>query len=243
MFTHSTELYDAIYQQFKDYADESRRVAALLRRVHPNAHTVLDVACGTGEHARHLTGEHGYRVDGIDVEPEFVRIAQQKNPSGHFSRADMTDFELHTEYDAVLCLFSSIGYARTLENVQRSLTRMREHLATGGVVIVEPWFEPGAWRTGTVSMHIAKTDAAKVCRMSYASRVDRMSVIEFHYLVGSAGGIEHRKEIHELGLFSREELETCLGAAGLAVVEYDPKGLIGRGLFVCRAAGGHEELR
>jgi hypothetical protein len=68
--------------------------------------------------------------------------------------------------------------------------------------------------------------------------VDRISIIEFHYLVGSAGGIEHRREIHELGLFSREELETCAIAAGLEVAEYDPRGLIGRGLFVCTARAG-----
>lgn len=80
MFSETAELYDLIYQQFKDYMDESRRIAVLLERVHPEAKSVLDVACGTGEHARILSAKYGYRVNGLDLEPEFVRIAQRKNP-------------------------------------------------------------------------------------------------------------------------------------------------------------------
>lgn len=37
MFSETAELYDLIYQQFKDYTGESRRIAGLLERVHPEA--------------------------------------------------------------------------------------------------------------------------------------------------------------------------------------------------------------
>jgi hypothetical protein len=48
---------------------------------------MLDVACGTGEHDRFLCAD--YRVDGIDLNPEFVRIAKSKNPAGDYHVADM----------------------------------------------------------------------------------------------------------------------------------------------------------
>ncbi len=55
MFTESAELYVAIYASFKDYAREAGEIAALLQSERPGSQTVLDVACGTGEHAQRLT--------------------------------------------------------------------------------------------------------------------------------------------------------------------------------------------
>ena len=235
MFSKTAELYDLIYQQFKDYPEESQRIATLLERIHPKAQTILDVACGTGEHAYILGTEHGYKVDGLDLDPDFVRIARQKNPGGEFFCADMIDFELERSYDVVLCLFSSIGYVKTLENVRRTLEAFRRHLAPGGTVVVEPWFGPGQWQPGSVFMKTAETSGLKVCRMSHSVVEDLISILEFHYLIGSGEGIDHRKEIHELGLFTTEEMERCFIDAGLDVVEHDPEGLIGRGLFVAAA--------
>ena len=50
MFPAFVEYYDLIYSAFKDYASETAQIVALLRRLHPQCRTVLDVACGTGEH-------------------------------------------------------------------------------------------------------------------------------------------------------------------------------------------------
>ena len=236
MFSETAELYDLIYQQFKDYKEESKRIAALLERIHPGAKTVLDVACGTGEHARFLHSEHGLEVDGLDLEPAFVRVAQEKNPAGEFVCADMVDFDVKRRYDAVLCLFSSIGYVKTLQNVRRALSNFRRHLAPGGVVVLEPWFEPAQWRAGSVYLQTAEIEGVKVCRMSHSVVQENVSVLEFQYLIGRAAGIDHRKEEHRLGLFTTAEMRRCFSEAGLTVAEYDPVGLIGRGLFVARAA-------
>ncbi len=235
MFSESAEIYDLIYGQFKDYAGETRRIAEIVRGLHPEARTVLDVGCGTGEHARLLARDHGFAVDGIDIEPEFVRLARQKNPDARFAVADMVDFDLGRRYDAVLCLFSSIGYVTTPENVERALRSFRRQLVPGGVVVVEPWIEPDAWTPGTVFMHTAESDTVKVCRMSHSGRRGPISTLQFHYLIGTEAGIEHRTELHELLLLRRDEMETMLRAAGFDDVRYDPEGLVGRGLFIARA--------
>ena len=101
MFSASAEFYDLIYSTFKDYAGEAAQIASLLRRLNPHCQSVLDVACGTGEHAR-LLAAHGFVVDGVDLDPAFVHIAKQKHPPGRFFEADMSDFHLSHRYDAVL---------------------------------------------------------------------------------------------------------------------------------------------
>jgi SAM-dependent methyltransferase len=236
MFSQTASLYDVIYGQFKKYPEESATLAALLQEVCPRAKRLLDVGCGTGEHARILSDQHGYAVDGIDLEPGFVQIAQHKNPLGQFYCADMADFSIPQQYDAILCLFSSIGYLLTLDRIRDALGRFREHLAPGGVVLVEPWFQPSVWKPGTVHAHLAERDGLKVCRMGHSTTRDRVSVLEFHYLIGDSRGVEHRREVHELGLFTSDELRQAFADAGLAIVRHDPVGLIGRGLFVAAAA-------
>src|SRR5262245_36252019 len=137
MFNASAEYYDVIYGAFKDYATEVAQVTRLLRHLNPDCRTVLDVGCGTGEHAR-LLAAHGFAVDGIDIEPAFVRTASLKHPAGRFVEADMSDFHLPQRYDVLLCLFSSVGYLCTLDRVTRAFACFREHLARGGVALVEP---------------------------------------------------------------------------------------------------------
>src|SRR6266508_1481571 len=163
MFNASAEFYDQIYSTFKDYDAEAVRIASLLRQVNPRCQTVLDVACGTGEHARLLAAD-GFAVDGLDLDAAFVRLARQKHPAGRFFEADMSDFHLPHRYDAVTCLFSSIGYLRTLDRVVRALTCFREHLAPGGVIVVEPWFAPGVLDVNRVARNIGEANGVRVTR-------------------------------------------------------------------------------
>jgi len=89
------------------------------------------VACGTAEHARLLGEVHGFEVDGIDLDPAMVAIARTRYPRGRFEVADMADFHLGRSYDAVLCLYSSIGYVATLPRLHRAVAYLREHIAPG----------------------------------------------------------------------------------------------------------------
>src|SRR5690606_29760185 len=104
---------------------------------------------------------------------------------GRFYVADMTEFALPRKYDVVLCLFSAIGYVRSLDNVRRALTSFRRHLEPGGVVIVEPWFQPADWQPGSVYLHTVEGEGVKVCRMSHAELRAGVSVLDFQYLIGS----------------------------------------------------------
>ncbi|MDP2471160.1 MAG: class I SAM-dependent methyltransferase [Candidatus Palauibacterales bacterium] len=234
MFTQSPELYDLIYGSFKDYSVESAAVAALLDQTAPGAHDILDVGCGTGEHARYLHCEHGYQVDGLDIEPGFNEIARAKLPGSSFWQRDMTEFSLGKSYDAVLCLFGSIAYVSNLERLRAALSSFRAHLRSGGIALVEPWLSPDEWNPGRVYVHTAESENLRVVRMSHSSVRGHVSVLRFHYLIGTPEGVEHREETHELGLFTRDEILSSFAEAGFDSVDYDPEGLIGRGMYVAR---------
>ncbi|NUP08852.1 MAG: methyltransferase domain-containing protein [Polyangiaceae bacterium] len=213
---------------------EAAHLAATIRAAHPEARSLLDVACGTAEHARLLVEMHGFEADALDLHPAFVDIARKKLPLGAVYEADMATFALEARYDVILCLFSSIGYLRSLENVRSALGRFRAHLKPNGVVLVEPWFPPGVLVEGRVSTRTVKTPELSICRMSFPQIACRLSHLHFHYLIGRAGLVEHTHEVHTLGLFTTDEMLQCFQDAGLKA-EYDPVGPYGRGLFVARA--------
>lgn len=233
MFSASAEFYDLIYLTFKDYASEAQQIGSLLLGLNPGCTSVLDVACGTGEHARLLAAD-GFAVDGLDLDPAFVRIAQRKHPAGRFFEADMADFHLPYRYDAVLCLFSSIGYVRTLDRVGAALRCFREHLLPDGVIVLEPWFPPGALDPARVARNVGEANGVRVSRTSRVEVEGRLSRLNFEYEITDSTGTRRTNEVHELGLFTPAELLAAFEDAGLAA-DYDPKGLTDRGLFVARA--------
>jgi len=232
MFSATADLYDEIYA-FKDYAEEALKIRNLIERERPGAKTILDIACGTAEHARLLSDN--FEIDGIDVEPKFVEIARAKNPSGNYSVADMRTFDLGKRYDVVQCLFSSIGYLLTPEDTVAALRRFCAHLAPGGVILVEPWFSPAVYKTGVLHMVVVDKPNLKVCRMNVSERDGNVSILHFHYLIATKDGVREAEEIHRLALVQTEQMAAHMEAAGLSCV-FDSVGLFGRGLFIARPA-------
>jgi SAM-dependent methyltransferase len=121
-------------------------------------------------------------------------------------------------FDAVVCLFSSIGYLRSTEELAAAVGAMSRHLNPGGVLIVDGWVRPDAWISGgPTEVTVAATDVVNVVRMSRSARRGDRTVLEMHHLVGTAGGIEHLVDHHELTLFPPADYEAAFRRSGLDV--------------------------
>jgi SAM-dependent methyltransferase len=232
LFSRSARIYDAIYASIRDYPREAAQLDALIQARRPGAERLLDVACGTGVHLHHLAGR--YEVEGLDLDPEMLAVSRERLPDASFHEGDMTSFDLGKRFDAVVCMFSSIGYVRTEERLRDAIASMAQHLESGGVLVIEPWLTPDAWSDRHVGAVFVDEPELKIARVNVAEREGTISSFEFQYLVGTPDGVEHFSERHELGLFTVEQQLEAFRASGLEA-EHDPEGPMGRGLYVAVA--------
>jgi ubiquinone/menaquinone biosynthesis C-methylase UbiE len=230
VFSNSEEFYDAVYS-WKDYDGESERLHALIEERHPGATTLLDVACGTGTHLARLA--RWYEVEGVDLDAKMLELARRKVPDVRLDVADMVSLDLGRSFDVVTCLFSSIGYAGSVERIRQAVAAMASHLTPGGVLVVEPWFTPEQWHAGHPHMLAIDEPDLKIARVSLSEREGRMAILNFTYVVGTPQGVEVFTERHEAVLATDDEYREAFGAAGLDV-ECDEQGLMGRGLWIGR---------
>lgn len=226
-------IYDLIYsaggdRALRDARAEAERVTREIQAANPSARSLLDVGCGTGRYLPLLDGDMD--IHGLDLHPGFLAVARERLPTGVFHQADMETFELGRRFDAVTCLFSTIAWARTVGRLRGTIERFVRHLAPGGVVIIEPWFTPERFWDGHAAANCAEGPDLKVAWLVHQQRRLDHSVMDVHYLVASATGVDRFSEHHELGLFTHDEYTGALVDAGLEVT-HDPVGF-GRGLYV-----------
>lgn len=233
MFTRSARFYDTLYG-FKDYAAAAERIRAFVQARRPDARTLLDVACGTGRHLEAL--QPWFTVEGLDLNPDLLRVARTRLPDTPLHEADMTRFDLGRRFDVVTCLFSSIAYVRTVDGLRRAVARMAAHVAPGGLLLIEPWFSPETYWSGTITGNFANEPDLKIAWMYVSELHDGLARLDIHYMVGQPSGIETFSEVHEMGLFTADEHAAAVRDAGLAH-EQDAQGFFGRGLHVGTAPG------
>lgn len=92
----------------------------------------LDLACGTGRHARRMV-ELGHRVVGVDLTPQMLQRAADNVPQASFREGDLRAIPLPSgELDLVVCGLA-LAHVPDLHGAMAELARV---LRPGGVAIV-----------------------------------------------------------------------------------------------------------
>jgi len=217
VFRNSAHIYDLVQDiSGKDYAAEAATVDEVVRRRNPAASSLLDVACGTGRHLGHFSSR--YKVVGVDLDPGMLAQARQRLPDVTLVEGDMRTFNLGRRFDVVVCLFSSIGYMGSVDDLAAAVARMAAHVEVGGVVVVDGWIRPEAWiEPGTVHALAGMHDGTAVARVARSRRDGDHTHLDFEYLVATLDGIEHLVDRHVLTLFTDDAYQRAFRGAGLGV--------------------------
>ncbi|WP_433136287.1 methyltransferase domain-containing protein [Actinomadura nitritigenes] len=227
------ELYDAVYEgRGRSYEADSRMLARHIRERRPGASALLDVACGTGRNLYYFATEFAH-VEGVDLAEDMLRAARRRLPGVPLHRADMRYFRLGRRFDAVTCLFSSIGYMEDVGQMEAALRRFGHHLRSGGVLAVEPWYFPETALSGHVTADLVTAGERRISRISHVAVEGRLHRMTVHYLVGEPeSGVRHLTDLHLLSLFTRREYEAAFAEAGVTTVDLVDTGPGRPGLFI-----------
>lgn len=226
MYGRVARIYDLLYTGtgIKDYAAEAEALRALIQETSPRARTLLDVACGTGAHLEIV--RRWYAVEGVDISPEMLEVAKSRLPGVPLQVADMRTLDLGRQFDVVTCLFSAIGYMTEPGEMQTAIRRMADHVAPGGVLIVDGWVRPEVWNDDhRGGPDVAADDATTVVRLTLSRRVGSITEMDLHHLVRDASGIEYFVEHHRLALVGTADYLKAFEATGLqarVVPDYMP---------------------
>jgi SAM-dependent methyltransferase len=134
--THQTwdkvaAVYAAGFMDVSEYAATFDAFCGLLPQ--PGAH-VFEIGCGPGNITRYLlTKRPDLRLEGIDVAPSMVALAQANNPTAAFAVLDARAIgTLPTRFDGIMCGFCVPYLAR--EDVTRLVQDCARLLKRGGVL-------------------------------------------------------------------------------------------------------------
>ncbi len=102
--------------------DRALRLAELT-----NGMAVADVGCGAGATAAYLAGRYGFKMIGLDISEQLIRIGLKRSPDLRFIRWDCETLPFEPEsLDAILfeCALSVIGCSgKTLDECVKALKK------------------------------------------------------------------------------------------------------------------------
>ena len=228
-FSKSVIIYDDIYTKIRDYESQSNKIIEWIKNRHPDARSLLDVACGTGLHLSYLRSK--FNVVGLDICPSMLKIAQSRNEGVSFHQGDMRNFRLNHRFDVIVCLFSSITYSDSVEGLNATLSNFASHLYPKGLCIVEPYKTPDKWERVGLGLRTVKSSNRIIAMVDRAELNGDKVVREIAYSVATHTELEQIYEKHSYPLFKSEEYENAFRSAGFEV-DFDEKGFIeDRGMF------------
>ncbi len=210
--------YDKIYKNV-DYAGESEFINWAVEE-HKNSKgcKLLDVACGTGNHAHIL--KNNFKVTGVDINDDMLKIARQKISEANFLKGDMKDLDLKAMFDVVICIFSAIHYNTGYSELEGTLTNFYNHLEDGGILIYDLSFNTENWIEGIVSVDTVVEDELKLARICQSRLNKGIFNANFVFLVKDHGEFDFDIDEHEMGVFEIDKIVKLMKKVGFKTFIY-----------------------
>ena len=132
----------SVYDKFQEI-DYERFIAfyeEIFKKYNIEPRLILDLGCGTGNITIPMA-EKGYDMIGIDLSVEMLEIAAEKARNADkdilFLNQDMSDFELYSTVDAMVCALDGVNYLTEDGQLSDMLSKLHYYLNPGGILIFD----------------------------------------------------------------------------------------------------------
>jgi SAM-dependent methyltransferase len=210
---------EAVLFSPRDFAEDTGLYCkAIKEHSAANVQTLLHFGCGAGYDD--FTLKKHFKVTGVDLSRDMLKLARKLNPHVRYVQGDMRTIKLPGTFDAV-AIPDSIGYMTTQTDLRRTIRNAYRHLKAGGVLLivslVKENFKSSDFayrgRQGDVSVTIFENN--------FIPHPDA-NVYEatFVYLIRRKSRLKIYTDHHVLGLFKEKIWFELLAQSGFRVKKY-----------------------
>ena len=206
-----SRIYDHVMRHV-DYDGWADYVSRVFARLDEHPQTLVDLACGTGNITFELDAL-GYQLTGIDASSAMISVACDKvRDRGRdivFQTGDLRALEgTAGPFDAAVCLYDSLNYLLSLEDVELALREVCHILAPSAVFIFDVCTECNSLAHFR-DVHDSEEGPGFVyTRHSYYDRDRRLQFNSFDITVGNEG--THLRETHSQRIYTHADMLGCI---------------------------------
>lgn len=222
-FQDYSKYYDLLYKD-KDYKGESDYVLRKLKEINPNIHSVLELGCGSGNHAQYLCNS-GLDVTGIERSEDMIKEALKKNVKGFTpAQGDISTYSLGKRFDAAISLFHVISYLNKNDELIECFRTTHEHLNDNGIFLFDIWYTP-AVLTQRPETRVRKLEDenVKITRIAQSSMNHESNVVNVNFEVFIENKLSNTfstlEETHPMRHFSVNEIDLLAKLTGFKILE------------------------
>lgn len=201
------------------YADIAAHLAAQLRAYRPDARTLWDIACGTGNLTLPLA-QAGFTVQGMDLSPEMLALARQKAAAAGlpipFVCQDMRAAYPGAPVDAITCYYGGLNFLNSTADLQQALAAAYTALRPGGLLAFDQ-FSAAKMRASFSGTRAGDWPDFSVVTRSQWHEPDQISHRVTFYLREADGRFRRDDELHQLRCHPFDELRRLLADTGFTL--------------------------
>lgn len=228
-FSEYAKYYDLLYRD-KDYLKETSYVENLLNRYLNDFRNILELGCGTGEHAI-ILAKSGYTVYGIDLSNNMINKANRKknqlstdiSEKLFFEKGDVRSYNTDKKFNAIISLFHVMSYQTKNRDLIDTFRVVSKYLAKGGIFLFDCWYGPGVLneKPEIRKINIESADT-QVSRKSSPTIYPNQNIVDVNFDIAITNKrtqkVSRFTELHKMRYLFKPELANYLQQASIELI-------------------------
>lgn len=128
------DCYDEM-MSYVEYDEWAKLLSSKIKK-ETKGNNLLEIGSGTGEISNRLHNL-GYAIKGIDISLEMIKISNTKYENIEFLNESMLNLKDKSKYDAVISVFDTINYLKSLDELNIAFTNIYNSIKNNGVFIFD----------------------------------------------------------------------------------------------------------
>ncbi len=199
-----------------NYSEWAEYINSLCLHYQHPIENVLEMACGIGTFTSYLA-EYGYEILAVDNSETMIRLAKEMNTSPRitFKVGDMRSFTSKRKFDTILCIYDSVNYLISKEDLALAIKMMGDCLQPRGLLIFDVTTVTNSLTNFDHTQEIEETTDFLYWRRSKYLRREKLQINDFTIFLKDGNVYRRFHEKHQQRIYTFQTVKAAIKNAGL----------------------------